>query len=140
MNINEMLNIDGKKVEDKIEDAIDETRRELDGLMTDLTCKIYSQYMKKNLNKQHAIHKVVNTLEFGFPYEHHFNVVMENDKNFYVVDLTYNQFQNPEFLDLIFKGYEKLSDEEFAQYLRIVGKDKKDISFSSLFDQSIKRR
>lgn len=123
----DILNIDGKSIPDKIEDAIENVRKQLPNLTTERTCIIYSEYMKKELDKLHTINRIIRTKELDYPYNHHFNIVI--DKNsYYIVDLTYKQFQNPEFLDLIFKGYQEMSENDVKKYLEIVGKEKKDIT------------
>ena len=117
-----------------------QTKKELSLLTTEATCKIYSLYLKRALQEKHVISRLINTKDYGFPYEHHFNVVMEGEDSFYVVDLTYEQFHSLEFDLLLQEGYQKMDNEEFQTYLEIVGQEKKDIFFQSLFGLSKKRK
>ena len=139
MKLEKLLNIDNINVEDKIVDTIDETRVELRDLTTDQTCKYYSSSIKKNLNKKHLINRIVNTSDYDLPYEHQFNVALGNYK-YYLIDLTYSQFKNSEFVDLLFLGYMQIDNDIFNEYLEIVGKDKCDVSLENVFSVNNKKR
>ena len=139
MKLEELLNIDNIDIEDKIVDAIDETRVELRDLTTDQTCKYYSSSIKNNLTKRHLINRIVNTNDYDLPYEHQFNVALGNDK-YYLIDLTYSQFKNGEFIDLLFLGYMELDNDMFNHYLEIVGKDKCNALLDEVFSINNKKR
>ena len=139
MKLEDLLNLDGIEIEDKIVDSIDDVRVELRDLTTDLTCKIYSSYMREALGNRHLISRIVNTKELGLPYEHLFNVVVDGVDNYYLIDLTYKQFNNNEFIDLLLQGFMKINDETFNRYLEIVGKDKININIEDIFYNSKKR-
>ncbi len=140
MNISDLLNLDGSNVEDKIVDAIDDVRVELKDLTTDMTCKIYSDYIKKSLTKKHVISRVVNTSDLDLPYEHQFNVVLDGIDNYYLIDLTYSQFKNSEFIDLLFQGFMKIKNKDFSRYLEIVGNGKSDVKLEDLFEVNYKKK
>ncbi len=140
MNISDLLNLDGSNVEDKIVDTIDDVRVELKDLTTDLTCKIYSDYIKNSLTKKHVISRVVNTSDLDLPYEHQFNVVLDGIDNYYLIDLTYSQFKNSEFIDLLFQGFMKIKNKDFSRYLEIVGNGKSDVKLEDLFEVNYKKK
>ncbi len=140
MNISDLLNLDGSNVEDKIVDTIDDVRVELKDLTTDMTCKIYSDYIKKSLTKKHVISRVVNTSDLDLPYEHQFNVALDGIDNYYLIDLTYSQFKNSEFIDLLFQGFMKIKNKDFSRYLEIVGNGKSDVKLEDLFEVNYKKK
>lgn len=66
-----------------------------------------------------------NTSDLGFDYEHQFILVPINKltKDYYLIDLTYSQFiKNMEdekiFTELLNKGYQKINNELWIQYLK----------------------
>lgn len=66
-----------------------------------------------------------NTSDLGFDYEHQFILVPINKltKDYYLIDLTYSKFvKNMEiqkiFTELLNKGYQKINNELWIQYLR----------------------
>lgn len=66
-----------------------------------------------------------NTSNLGFDYEHQFILVPINKltKDYYLIDLTYSKFvKNMEdqkiFTELLNKGYQKINNELWIQYLR----------------------
>ncbi len=101
MKKEDIINIKKDSTEEKIEQAIQDTKDELSGLTTDTTCMIYSSYLQENLRKQHLANQIVSTTEFDYPYNHQFNVVPKNDKELYIIDLTYQQFQSDKFPELL---------------------------------------
>ena len=115
MNINDLLNLNGGNVLEKVVDSIDEVRDEIGDLTTDLTCKIYSDYLKRSLTNKHIINRVINTNDLGLSYEHLFNIVVDGIDNYYLIDLTYKQFKNSEFVDLLFQGYMKVIVASFKK-------------------------
>lgn len=140
MKLEDLLNLDGSNIEDKIVDSIDDVRNTLKDLTTDLTCKIYSDYMRESLGNKHVISKVVNTSDLDLPYEHQFNIALDGLDNYYLIDLTYKQFKTKEFIDLLLCGYMKINDEQFNRYLEIVGNGKSNISLDDIFYMNIKKR
>ncbi len=139
MKLDDLLNIDNIDVEDKIVDAIDDTREELRELTTDQTCKYYSSSIKNNLTKRHLINRIVNTSDYDLPYEHQFNVVYGND-NYYLIDLTYSQFKNTDFIDLLFLGYMKIDNNIFNDYLKLVGKEECKVLLEDIFSPNTKTK
>lgn len=88
-------------------------------------CKVYSSYVYNELKKNHILARLINTNDLGFDYEHQFILVPINKltKDYYLIDLTYSQFvKNIEdekvFTELLNKGYQKINNELWIQYLR----------------------
>ena len=121
MNIEDLINIKKDSVEERIKNAIENTKDELKGLTTDTTCMIYSAYLSRNLYKEHLANQIISTDEFDYPYTHQFNVVPKNEEELYLIDLTYPQFQVSEFPELLQKGYILIKGEQIREYLDIVG-------------------
>jgi CRISPR/Cas system-associated protein Csx1 len=121
MKVEDIINIKNESIEDRIEKAIKETKEELKDLTTETTCFIYSSALSRNLYKEHLANEIVSTKEFDYPYEHQFNIVMKNETTFYLLDLTYSQFQSDKFSELLQKGYMLISREQAREYLDEVG-------------------
>lgn len=97
-----------------ISDSIKNVNDELNGLTKDRMCKVYSSYVYNELKKNHILARLINT-----------NLVPINKltKDYYLIDLTYSQFvKNIEdekvFTELLNKGYQKINNELWIQYLR----------------------
>lgn len=88
-------------------------------------CKVYSSYVYNELKKNHVLARLINTSDLNFDYEHQFILVPINKltKDYYLIDLTYSQFlKNMEdekiFTELLNKGYQKINNELWIQYLK----------------------
>lgn len=127
MKIEDIINIKKDNIEEKIEDAIEDTKEELNDLTTERTCLIYSDYLSRNLYDKHVANKIVSTTKYNYPYNHQFNIVPKNEDEFYLIDLTYSQFQSDKFDELEEKGYMLLKNNQYEDYLEIVGNANKDI-------------
>lgn len=108
-----------------ISDSIKNVNDELNGLTKDRMCKVYSSYVYNELKKNHILARLINKNDLGFDYEHQFILVPINKltKDYYLIDLTYSQFvKNKEdekvFTELLNKGYQKINNELWIQYLR----------------------
>jgi hypothetical protein len=121
MRLEDLINIKKVNVEKEIQDAIEDTKDELNNLTTDTTCMIYSDYLSRNLTKRHVVNRVVSTKDYNYPYKHTFTMVPETEDKEYLIDLTYPQFQDDMFEDLLQKGYMKVSRDLFTEYLEVVG-------------------
>ena len=121
MKIEDIVNIKKEFLEEKIEEAICETKEELEGLTTETTCFIYSSVVGENLRRKHIANKIESTTEYDYPYIHQFNTVFKNDEEFYLIDLTYPQFHCNKFEELLEKGYMLVDEEKFNEYLDVVG-------------------
>lgn len=97
-NIYDYINILGNK-EEKIKEVILKCKRDLN-LTTDRTCKIYSSYISNYLSEKHIVNKIINTKNLNLGYEHEFVLVPIDSNNYYLVDLTYSQFNNEYFKEL----------------------------------------
>ena len=130
MNICDILSINQVDQESAIQKSIEETRKELSGLTEDLTCRIYSRVLTSFLRKNHILPVRIDTQDLDCPYSHIFHLVPLNNEEFYLIDLTYSQFNSHDFEELSKKGYIKVKNESFNDYLEIVGKNRPNISLN----------
>ena len=117
-NLYDLLNIGGNK-EEKIKSCIDKARLELRNIIEKQRCKIYSAYLSEELNKNHIVNKIIRTEDFS-TYDHHFILIPKDGDNYYLVDLTYSQFNNEHFNELLENGYMVVNKVELLIYLSIV--------------------
>lgn len=116
----DILNIDGLSTEEKIKKSIDEAQEELKDLTKERMCKAYSDVLYEKLQRHHVISKKMNTKEMGCNYEHHFILAL-NQEETYLVDLSFIQFiSHDEMQELSEKGYQKLEESSWQDYIRIV--------------------
>ena len=132
MNIYDLLNINNVDIVESIKEVVEETREQLKGLDTDLTCKLYSSAVFDNLGKRHILNRMIETSDLNCIYNHRFNMVLSED-NYYIIDLTYEQFKSDELPELKKNGYMLMNDEDFKHYLEIVGYSSIDISLEDAF-------
>ena len=118
-NFDELFNLFNVKIEDKIENAIEQTKMQLNNLTINRTCMIYSSYLYNNLKQQLVNCKIMDTAEdLKINYRHRFVTVYENGKT-YLIDLTFSQFGNEDLLlnNLIEKGYELMDEKKWQYYI-----------------------
>ena len=133
MILGKLLNIQNNDIEKSIKLSINTVNEELDGLNPEQTCLIYSSYIYRNLKKMNINTRMINTLDLGFNYEHFFNLVPDNN-SFYLIDLTFSQFNNEQMPNLLKNGYQIINDNEFNKYLDIVTQDHiKDFSLNDVY-------
>ena len=137
LNVYDLLNLDGKTVEDKIRKSIDKTKEELSDLDTERMCMVYSGYLLDNLRREHAICRLVDTNDLGLDYQHHF-ILVNNGDSHYLVDLTYDQFGDDSFPKLLESGYEEFSDDKFRSYLKVVTGSNCTKTIRDAFDGEVK--
>ena len=137
LNVYDLLNLDGKDVEDKIRKSIDKTKEELSDLDTERMCMVYSGYLLDNLRREHAICRLVDTNDLGLNYQHHF-ILVNNGDSHYLVDLTYDQFGDKSLDKLLSDGYDVIDDEKFSRYLKVVTKQESNSSVRDAFDLEVK--
>ena len=106
-NLYDILNITGNK-EEKIKSCISNVRLELEDLIEDQTCMIYSSYISEELYKNHIINRIIRTGEVS-SYDHHFVLVPKDGDSYYLRDLTYSQFNNYD--------YNQAQKEEFKNHV-----------------------
>ena len=116
MKVIDYLNITNVNIEKEIIDAIAKVKMELKDLNIDRTCRIYSSYLLRELQKKHILAHIVNTKKLDTEYEHYFIVVNSSIEK-YIIDLTYEQFGYPEPIELINNGYIKASETEIQDYI-----------------------
>lgn len=117
IDFNKMFESYKKSAEDKIKDAINETKEELGDLTTDRTCMIYSSYLYNNLKKKMLSASIMDTKEdFNMDYRHRFVTVKDKDGT-YLIDLTFSQFgDDPILIDLVKNGYDIMTKEKWEIY------------------------
>ena len=113
MDYSNILNVNK---EEAIQEVVNKTKSELEGLTTERTCKVYSDYISRNLHSKNILHR---------------NIVL-NEEDYYLIDLTYSQFNNFDFVDLLLDGYMIISKNELKEYMNIVGRNNIDIDIDSL--------
>lgn len=63
--------------------------------------------------------RLINTLDLGLDFKHYF-ILINNEGEFYLADLTYEQFNNPSFDTLLIDGFMKIDDNVLNDYLSII--------------------
>ena len=115
--ITNIRELDKNKV---IEEVIKEVKLEYQKLTTKRTCVIYSSLIYILLNQRHISTRIINTRDLGFNFEHQFCLVPYQNKEYYLIDLTYEQFNNTSFNELLQNGYIIINDLDFNNYLNII--------------------
>ena len=87
VDLEQLLNLSGGKVEDKLKDSITEVKEELSGLDVEQMCRVYSGHLHEKLRNRHVMCRLVDTSDFGVDYSHQFILVKDNS-NYYLSDLT----------------------------------------------------
>lgn len=121
MNVYDLINLNNIDIEEAIKEIISDVRSELKDLDTDKTCKIYSSYVTEGLRRKHIVNRIVDSKDLDCLYSHRFNLVPADGKEYYLIDLTYEQFDSEDFPELIQDGYMKVNDKTFNRYLDVVG-------------------
>lgn len=141
MDLDELMrNIRKIDVANEIEKAIEKVKEEYKGLITVQTCKIYSSLLYEVLNSKHVPVRLVSTGDLGLTYDHMFLLANDSNIRYYLIDLTYGQFNNNEFNDLLRKGYQEISDKDINKYLEIVSEDKTDMKLDNLYYGDLEKR
>ena len=115
--ITNIRKIDKTKV---IEEVIKDVKNEYQKLTTKRTCVIYSSLVYILLNQRHISSRIINTKDLGIDFEHQFCLVPYQNKEYYLIDLTYEQFNNTSFKELLQDGYIIINDLDFNKYLDII--------------------
>ncbi len=134
-----LINFSGVPVSEKIEKAIDKTYEEIGVLTSDRTCMVYCGFLLENLKKEHAISRLVDTNDLGCRFQHQF-ILVNNGDGHYLVDLTFEQFKDDSFSDLLDRGYMDISDKDFHRYLESVTGEACLKSVRDAFDGEVKIR
>ncbi len=132
MNVYDLLNINKIDIEEAIKDTVKTVREQYKKLDTDLTCMIYSGAVSDELRKKHVLNRMVDSEDLGCVYNHRFNLV-PIEEDYYVIDLTYEQFKSDDFPELKNNGYMLMNDSNFKHYLEIVGYTSIDITVKDAF-------
>lgn len=117
-----MRNIRGKNNEEGLIKAIQNVKKELIGLTEERMCKVYNGYLFNELVKNHIPAKLVNTLDYGYDYEHVFVLVLDNNEGYFLADLTFSQFniKDEYFNHLIKQYYQKVNNKDIELYLNTI--------------------
>ena len=129
MNI---LNIKNQDIEEVIRDSIEEVKEKLQGLDYNQTCFIYSSALFEILKRKHILVHIINTLDLGYSYLHQFLLVYDGNK-YYLIDLTYKQFNDNSLSDLNENGYIEIDDNIFKFYLKVVTNNDLTMDLSEAF-------
>ena len=129
MNI---LNIKNQDIEEVIRDSIKEVKEKLRGLDYNQTCLIYSSALFEILKRKHILVHIINTLDLGYSYLHQFLLVYDGNK-YYLIDLTYKQFNDNSLSDLNENGYIEIDDNIFKFYLKVVTNNDLTMDLSEAF-------
>lgn len=129
MNI---LNIKNQDIEEIIRDSIKEVKEKLQGLDYNQTCLIYSSALFEILKRKHILVHIINTLDLGYSYLHQFLLVYDGNK-YYLIDLTYKQFNDNSLSDLNENGYIEIDDNIFKFYLKVVTNNDLTMDLSEAF-------
>ncbi|HIU11788.1 MAG TPA: hypothetical protein IAB65_03710 [Candidatus Onthocola stercorigallinarum] len=129
MNI---LNIKNQDIEEIIRDSIKEVKEKLKGLDYNQTCLIYSSALFEILKRKHILVHIINTLDLGYSYLHQFLLVYDGNK-YYLIDLTYKQFNDNSLSDLNENGYIEIDDNTFKFYLKVVTNNDLTMDLSEAF-------
>lgn len=120
INLNDYINKDNTPIEEKIKKSIEKTKIHLSDLTTTSTCMIYSSYLYSYLKKENVVCHIIDTNDLGIEYKHRF-ILIPNNENYYLVDLTFSQFGNTDILnDLSKNGYDLMNEEKWKIYLEII--------------------
>jgi len=134
---NRINNIYVKNNEEELKKAILNVKQILSGLVEERTCKIYSSFLVEELKKQHVPVRLINTLDLGLEYEHVFVLVPSNYTGYFLVDLTFSQFnsKSEELINLLTNGYQLVDNGILNDYFNIVSKGNcnKNISLDNMF-------
>ena len=118
------MNISGFSLEEALAKAIGSVKEKLSGLTFEIMCKVYSSNLLYELRLLHIPVHLINTLDFGSNYEHHFLLVPQHQekRKYYLIDLFFHQFLKcPLSLYSLWKdGYQAVNDEDFYLYFQIV--------------------
>lgn len=129
MQLYDMIkNISNRNNEEELKKAIIKVKQELNGLTEERMCKIYSSYLLNELRNNHISARLINTRDLNLDYEHYFVLVPRNEEGYYLVDLTFSQFNEKEeqLNSLLKDGYQYMDDNILMYYLKIV-ENKKDL-------------
>ena len=75
---------------------------------------------------------IINTLDLGYSYLHQFLLVYDGNK-YYLIDLTYKQFNDNSLSDLNENGYIEIDDNTFKFYLKVVTNNDLTMDLSEAF-------
>ena len=134
-----MLNIANIDKESVIKKAIENTKRDLDGLDYERMCLVYSSYLYENLKALSCLAYIIDTNDLGFDYEHRFVLVPTDNSSYYLADLTYKQFgKDDDILSKLYNnGYEMIDNDKYNYYLHKVTGSNKEITIDeSLFKET----
>lgn len=122
-------NVRGINIENEIKDTIKSVREEYSNLITEQTCMIYSGLLCEALKDRHVSVRIVNTGDLDFRYEHMFLIANSGYLKYYLIDLTYSQFKDDSFKELLENGYQEIDNSNINKYLNIVTLNEKESSF-----------
>lgn len=117
----DIINILGVNQEKAIQESVVDTIFKYQDLTIYRTCKIFSGEVTSQLRRRHIVSRYVDTADLGYDYSHCFNIIPAGENEYYVIDLTYRQFQSDQFQELRKKGYTKMDSDALVEYIETVG-------------------
>ncbi len=133
-----LLNIKNLDIVVIIQESIAETRERLKGLDYNQTCKIYSGLLFEILKSKGVLVHLMNTRDFGNFYEHIFLLAFDGN-NYYLIDLTYRQFNDEYLNDLYEKGFMLVNQISYNYYLKIVTNNMLHLDLNDSFTSNIRK-
>lgn len=111
-------NIYKKDYEKELIESIGAVQHQLKGLVLEQTCKVYSSFLFHELTNRHVPCRLISTLHLGFDFEHWFLLIPHDQSQYFLVDLTYQQFGCYEsFFKLFNQGYQVVDNSLFQSFL-----------------------
>ena len=136
----DILNIDGRTTEEKIEKAIENTHEELSDLVEERMCMVYTDTLARYLSEEHTVYRKISTKELGQSYDHNF-ILVPKEENYYLIDLTFSQFRQKEGFQLLTqKGYQYIDNSLWNAYIEIVCMESPKKTMEEAFNQWEKRK
>ena len=93
---------------------------------------MFSSALFEILKRKHILVHIINTLDLGYSYLHQFLLVYDGNK-YYLIDLTYKQFNDNSLSDLNENGYIEIDDNTFKFYLKVVTNNDLTMDLSEAF-------
>lgn len=133
-----MQNVRGINIQEEIENSIKITKEKLKDLTINRMCHVYNSYLFEEMKKRHLNVRLINLLDLGFDFKHYF-VLVNGNGEFYLADLTYEQFCNQDLNSMMSgRGYMRLNDYLLNSYISFVLKNRvSNLSCDGLFYMDI---
>lgn len=141
-NIVEKFGDNHKSLKEKIEYTIKEVRSEYYNLDEEFTCYFYTSILTKKLREQQVSgFRVIDSENDLLLSYRHFFILIPDKMDCYLLDLTFSQFRNNSFSELLKNGYIKIDEEKWLNYLKIISPNDIDYPLlNDIFNEEVTRR